>query len=183
MEETVGSTSSAARCGGDGVSIITSGCGGSDPDQRPSKKPKVLSDLEERRLARLARSKNKVTSKVTTPGTAKRHTIIHRELRMYLAEDTHPEEDDFSLLAFWRRRNKPSAYAETGAVEAGLSYLALITRLYHGIESTSCESEMNFSALGILIGSLRNSMLPAKVERMVFLRLNMLYIPDVVLAL
>ena len=160
-------------CGGDG------GSGGSDPDQRPYKKPKVLSDLEMRRLARLARSKNKATSKVTSPGTAKRHTIIHRELWMYLAEDAHPEEDDFFLLSFCRRRSKPSACAETGEVEAGLPYLALIARLYHGIESASCQSKRNFSALGFLIGSLRNSMLPAKVERIMFLQLNRLYIPEV----
>ena len=98
---------------------------------------------------------------------------------MYLAEDAHPEEDNFSLLAYWRRRSKPSACAETGEVKAGLPYLALTARLYHGIESTSSQSERNFSALGFLIGSLRNSMLPAKVERMMFLRLNRLYIPEV----
>ena len=54
--------------------------------------------------------------------------------------------------------------------------MALISRLYHGIESTSCQSKRNISALGFLIGSLRNSMLPAKVERMMFLRINRLYI-------
>ena len=57
--------------------------------------------------------------------------------------------------------------------------MALIARLHHGIESTSCQSERNISALGFLIDSLRNSMLPAKVKRMMFLRLNRLYSPEV----
>ena len=98
---------------------------------------------------------------------------------MYLAEDPHLEENDFSLLQFWLRRSKPSTCAETGEVEAGLPYLALIARLYNGIESTSCQAERNFSAVSFLIGSLRNSISPGKVERLMFLRLNRLFIPEV----
>ena len=91
---------------------------------------------------------------------------------MYVAEGTQPEEDDFSLLEFWARRSRASTCAATGEVEPGLPYLALIARLYHGIKSTSCQAERNFSTLSNLIGSLRSSMLPSKVERMMFLRLN-----------
>ena len=54
---------------------------------------------------------------------------------MYLTEDPHFEENDFSLLHFWLRRSKASTCAETGEAEAGLPYLALIARLYNGIES------------------------------------------------
>ena len=98
---------------------------------------------------------------------------------MYLAEDPHLEENDFSLLQVWLRRSKPSTCAETaGEVEAGLPYLALIARLYNGIESTSCQAEMNFSALSFRIGSLRSSFSPGKVERLMFLRLNRLFIPE-----
>ena len=96
---------------------------------------------------------------------------------MYLAEDPHLEENDFSLLQFWLRRSKLSTCAETGEVEAGLPYLALIARLYNGIESTSCQAERNSSALSFLIGSLRSSISPGKVERLMFLRLNRLFIP------
>ena len=98
---------------------------------------------------------------------------------MYVAEDSHPEEDDFSLLQFWERRGKASTYAETDEVKPGLPYLALIARLYHGIESTSCQAERNFSALSNVIGTLRSSMLPLKVEKMWFLRLNKLFIKEV----
>ena len=53
VKETIGPTSSAPKCGGD-----------SDPGKRPSKKLKVLSDLEERRLVRLARSKTKLPARL-----------------------------------------------------------------------------------------------------------------------
>lgn len=52
-EENIESTISAVKCGDDGVGIVTGGCNGSsNPDQRPSKQQKVLSNQEERRLAR-----------------------------------------------------------------------------------------------------------------------------------
>ena len=98
---------------------------------------------------------------------------------MYLAEDPHLEENDFSLLQFWLRRSKGGTCAETGEVEAGLPFLALIARLYNGIESTSCQAERNFSALCFLIGSLRNSISPGKVKRLIFLWLNRLFIPEI----
>ena len=60
-----------------------------------------------------------------------------------------------------------------------MPFLALITRLYNGIESTSCQAERNFSALAFLIGHLRSTTAPGKVERLMFLRLNRLFIPDI----
>ena len=158
------------------------GGGSGGPDQPAPKKQMVASDLEERRRARLAKAKaSSATGTAAThgPSLAKRRFLVERELRMYVAEDSHPEEDDFSLLQFWERRSKASTCAETGEVEPGLPYLALIARLYHGIESTSCQAERNFSALSNLIGTLRSSMLPFKVEQMMFLRLNKLFVKEV----
>ena len=37
----------------------------------------------------------------------------------------------------------------------------------------SCQAERNFSALAHLIGDLRSNMLASKVERVMFVRLNM----------
>ena len=99
--------------------------------------------------------------------TVRRSAIIEKEMRTNLAEDPHLEENDFSLVQFWLRRSKPSTCAETGEVEVGLPYLVLIARLYNGIESTSCQAERNFSALSFLIGSLRSSISPGKVERLI----------------
>ena len=69
-----------------------------------------------------------------------------------MAEDVQPEETDFSLLEFWKRRR------------TGMPFLALIARLYNGIESSSCQAERNFSALAFLIGHLRSTTAPGKVE-------------------
>ena len=169
--------SSAAEDGGNG------GDGGGDGSIPPEpKKQKVSSDLEEGRLKRLAKSKASNASSSPSPATTVRRSaiIIEKEMRTYLAEDPHLEEIDFSLLQFWLRRSKPSTCAETGKVEAGLPYLALIARLYNGIESTSCQTERNLSALSFLIGSLRSSISPGKVERLLmFLRLNRLFVPEV----
>ena len=141
FREPVTSISPSAGDGGGGGA----GTGSSQP--APPKKQNVASDLEERRLEHLAR--RKATSAAGSaasqePSLAKWYVLIERELRMYVAEDTQPEEDDFSLLEFWARRSRASTCAATGEVEPSLPYLALIARLYHGIESTSCQAERNF---------------------------------------
>ena len=87
---------------------------------------------------------------------------------------------DFSLFQNCLRWSKASTCAKTDEVEAGLPYLALIARLYNWIESTSCQAEiMNFSAFSFLIGSLRSSISPGKVEQLMLLRLNRSFIPEV----
>ena len=82
--------------------------------------------------------------------------------------------DDFDLLGFWNRRGTPYTCPTTGKVlvPADMPYIAFISRLYHAIDATSCQSERNFSALAHLIGDLRSSILPGKVEQMLFIRLN-----------
>ena len=153
----------AAGDGGNGGDGGAGGAGGGDRSIPPEpKKQKVSSDLEETRLKRLAKSKasNASSCSPSPVTTVRRSAIIENEMRMYLAEDPHLKENDFSLLQFWLRRSKPSTCTETGEVEAGLPYLALIARLYNGIESTSCQAEMNFSAHFFLIDSLRSSISP-----------------------
>ena len=175
-----GSGSSGGNGGSGGGGSGGSGSGSGEPNQPPPKRQRP-SALEERRRHRLASSKASSSSRASSEGksTVTRRSVIERELRMYVAEDPTPEEDDFSLLDFWLRRSKATTCAETGEVEAGLPYLALIARLYHAIDSTSCQAERNFSALALLIRTMRSSMLPHKVERMMFLRLNRLVIPEV----
>lgn len=51
--------------------------------------------------------------------------IVESRLPIHVAKDTHPKEDDFSLVLFCLRRRKVSTCAETGSVEAGLPYLML----------------------------------------------------------
>ena len=92
------------------------------------------------------------------------------------------EEDGFSLPGFWRRRGSPKLSQATGEVieEAAIPHLALLARLYHGVEATSCQAERNFSALALLIGNMRSSMGAFKVEQMMmFLRLNQRCFPEI----
>ena len=109
--------SSAAGGGGNG------GAGGGDESIPPEpKKQKVSSDLEKMRLKRLAQPKASNASSSPSPvTTVRRSAIIEKEMWMYLAEDLHLEENDFTLLQFWLRRSKASTCAETGEVEAGLA--------------------------------------------------------------
>ena len=80
--------------GGDGGAGGAGGGDGSIPPE--SKKQKVSSDLEERRLKRLAKSKASNASSSSSPvTTVRRAAIIKKEMRMYLAEHPHLEENDF----------------------------------------------------------------------------------------
>ena len=47
------------------------------------------------------------------------------------------------------------------------------------MDTTSCEAERNFSALALVVGDLRASMSPRRVEQTLFLRLNKYLIPGV----
>ena len=145
-----------------------SGSGGNGSNPPAPKKPKK-SYLEERRLKRLAKHKESAasSSSASPSATVRRAALIGKELRLYMAEDVQPKETAFSLLEFWKRRR------------TGMPFLALIARLYNGIESTSCQAERNFSALAFLIGHLCSTTAPGKVERLMFLRLNRLFIPDI----
>ena len=87
----------------------------------------------------------------------------------------------FSLPDFWLRKSEPTLARGTGELVAPLDlpYLALLARLYHGTEATSCQAERNFSSLSFLIGTLQASMSPFKVEQMMFLKLNQECLPEV----
>ena len=80
----------------------------------------------------------------------------------------------FSLPGFWLRKSEPTLSQGAGELVAppDLPHLALVARLYHGVEATSCQAERNFSSLSFLIGTLRASLSPFKVEQMMFLKLN-----------
>lgn len=170
--------SSSAAAPSAGGPAGAAGLGGSP---EPPHKKKRLSVLEQRRKDRLAQAKGDGCG-IGLPGVhTRRSMLIQRELRIYLAQDEHPEEDDFSVLEFWRRRRKAVTFAGTGEAnnDGVMPSLALIARLFHGIESSSCQAERNFSTMGYLVGPLVSSMLPCKVERMMFLRLNRRFIPEV----
>ena len=117
----------------------------------------------------------------TPPGTPSHKVTLTQELTRYVAEGVHADTDDFSLPGFWLRRSSPTLAegTTTSVAPAEMPHLALIARLYHGVEATSCQSERNFSALSFLLASLRSTMGTFKVEQMMFLRLNQGFIPEV----
>ncbi|CAB1103007.1 unnamed protein product [Ectocarpus sp. CCAP 1310/34] len=143
----------------------------------PAPKKKKLSRLEERRAARVAAATtggDETGSLEDQSPSTTRRVLIEREVLVYLAENPQLDVDGFNVLGYWNRRGTDSVSATTGKVTspAEMPYLAFIARLYLGIEATSCQAERNFSALAHLIGQLRCNMLPSKVERMMFIRLN-----------
>ena len=58
------------------------------------------------------------------------------------------------------QKSEPRLAQGTGELLAppDLPRFALLARLYHGVEATSCQAERNSSSLSVLIGTLRASM-------------------------
>lgn len=178
--KTVADTFEGAVAGPSASDTAASGEAAARGEPAP-KKLKATSVLERRRLSRLANSAPRAGVSVWRGAeSTERSALLRRELRIYLAEDEHPEADGFSLPLYWLRRSSAGTCADTGQTiaAAAMPHLALVARLYHGIESTSCQAERHFFALSDLIGALRSSMLPAKVERMMFIRLNRAFVPE-----
>ena len=150
-----------------------------------AKKSRVLSVMEKRRANRLAAAGSAGAAgdeAESGSGPSITHKVrVLQELTRYVTEGVELEEDGFSLSEFWRRRGSPKLSQATGEVieEAAMSHLALLARLYHGVEATSCQAARNFSALALLIGNMRSSMGAFKVEQMMFLRLNQKCIPEI----
>ena len=87
----------------------------------------------------------------------------------------------FSLPGFWLRKSESTLDQGTGELVAppDLSHLALLARLHHSVEATSCQAGRNFSPLFFFIGTLRASISPLKVEQTMFMKLNQGCLPEV----
>ena len=72
--------------------------------------------------------------------------LIGREVLVYLTEQGQLDADAFNLLGFWNWWSIDSVCPATSTVTspAEMPYLALIARLYHGIDATSCQAERFF---------------------------------------
>jgi len=117
---------------------------------------------------------------ILLPGVRNGKPLLGQELTRYLAEGVQPDEAQFNLASLQSRRGASTLEAGEEEVvhDRGMPHLALLARLYHGVEATSCQSERNLSALSFLIAHLRSSMAPFKVEQMMFFCLNQDYIPE-----
>ena len=133
--------------------------------------PRVSSVMEQRRIARLAAAGHGGSSHGTQWGGVQpvtHHVALRQELTNYRGQNAEADACDFSLPGFWLRKSEPTLAQGTGELVAppDLPHLALVARLYHGVEATSCQTELNFSSLSFLIGTLRASMSPFKVEQL-----------------
>ena len=73
------------------------------------------------------------------------HVALSRELTNYRGRNVEADVGGFSLPGFWLRKSEPTLAQGTGKLVAppDLPYLALFARLYHGVETTSCQAERN----------------------------------------
>ena len=109
------------------------------------------------------------------------HVALRQELTTYRGQNVEADVCGFSLPGFWLRKSEPTLAQGTGKLVAppDLPHPVLTARLYHSVEGTSCQAERNFSSLSFLMGTLRASMSPFKVEKMMFLKLNQGCLPEV----
>ena len=146
--------------------------------------PRVPSVMEQRRLARLTAAVHGRSSHGAQGGgvqSVTHHVALRQELTNYRGQNVEADLRGFSLPGFWLRKSEPTLAQGTGKLVAppDLPHLALVTRLYHGVEATSCQAERNFSSLSVLIGTLRASMSTFKVEQMLLLKLKQGCLPEV----
>ena len=146
--------------------------------------PRVSSVMEQRRLTRLAAAGYGGSSHGAHGGEVQlvtHHVAFRQELNNYRGQNVEADVYGFSLPGFWLRKSEPTLAKGTGELVAppDLPHLALVARLYHGVEATSCQAERNFSSLSFLIGTLRASTSLFKVEQMMFLKLNQGCLPEV----
>ena len=88
------------------------------------------------------------------------HVALQQELTNYRGQNVEADVCGFSLSYFWPRKSEPTLAQGTGELMAppDLPRFALLVRLYHGVEATSCQAKRNFSSLSVLIGTSRASM-------------------------
>ena len=136
--------------------------------------PRVSSVMEQRRLARLTAAGYGSSSHGAHGGGVQpvtHHVALRQELTNYRGQNVEADVCCSSLPGFWlRKKSEPTLAQGTDELVAlpELPYLALLARLYHGVEATSCQVERNFSSLSFLISTLRTSMGPFKVEQRCF---------------
>ena len=87
------------------------------------------------------------------------YVALRQELSNYRGQNDEADVCGFSLPGFWLRKSEPTLAQGTCELVGppDLPHLALVARLYHGVEAISCQAERNFSSLSLLIGTLRAS--------------------------
>ena len=101
-----------------------------------------------------------------------------RESSEFMAEAALTNNSEFDLLEYWRARAVDGLDASGKVVApARWPHVALVARVFAGIDTTSCQAERNFSSLKLVVSDLRASLGAEKTEKILFLRLNRHLIP------
>jgi hAT family C-terminal dimerisation region len=130
------------------------------------KRMSFLEVEEDRRIAAQARMADRARQQAIAGA-------VTPEWQRYLAQPREPLSLIFDVAGYWRRKGVEQTDAENDLIIAAeFPVLCRIACQHMSIDATSCEAERNFSSLGLMLGSLRTSMSPPKVEMMMFLRLN-----------
>lgn len=104
---------------------------------------------------------------------------LGNEMRDY---ERHPAvvSREFNLLLWWRDAAIPKRDAKGNITDqARFPLLACMANIFHCIHSTSCRSEGDLSALTLSLSNIRRSSLPEEVQKIMFLRMNPLLLPDI----
>jgi hypothetical protein len=152
-------------------------CRSSSSSYQPPTKKQKLSVLERRQRAQEAKHAADQMAKAAP-------AAVKCEVTAYLDAPLMTDfMNDFDLLGFWRDKESDkydsSTIPPTLVKRAEFPLLARLARQYLCVDATSCEAKRVFSCLALALDQLRCSLAPSKVEKMMFLRLNKLLIPEI----
>ena len=95
-----------------------------------------------------------------------------------MAEAALTNNSEFDLLEYGRARAVDGLDASGKVVApARWPHVGLVARVFSGVDTTSCQAEMNFSSLKLIVSDLRASLGAEKIEKILSLRLNRHLIP------
>ena len=124
------------------------------------------------KLARIRAKKNQLVARPsTTPSASETPTDAGlREFSEYMAEAALTNNSEFDLLEYWRARAVDGLDASGKVVApAGWPHVALVARVFAGIDTTGCQAERIFSSLELVVSDLRASLGAEKIEKILFL--------------
>lgn len=145
----------------------------------PEKRARVATTAYERRQAR----KEKEAAAARTSARRDEPSVTDRsekEVDEYSKLPAAVPAKDYDVLGFWQDAGSPRLDAHGNVVSAAqFPILSMLARVYLCIDSTSCQSERDFSGLGFVYNNFRQAMMPDRVEMVMFLRSNPHIIPEV----
>ena len=101
-----------------------------------------------------------------------------REMAEYMKEAAPKNDSKFDFLQYWEARGTDGVDLSGKVVmPARWPHIALLARLYAGIDTASCQADRNFSALKQVLSDMRAGTLAHKTEKMLLLRLKRPLIP------